>query len=323
MKKFLVTGSSGFIGSRLCSTMATKGFSIRAVKRNEDSILPSCCKDFVLIGERASSAEWSLALNGIDVIIHLAGRAHVMKEDHESPLEEYRRINVEGTRKIVEAAANKSIKRIIYLSTIKVNGESTAGKPFDESDLPEPQDAYARSKFEAEECMKEISEMHGIEFVVLRSPLVYGPGVKGNLLKLMKYIKRGMPLPLGGLENKRSMISLDNLVDALILSGTRAECAGHTFLISDGNDLSTTQLVRTIATAMDRNIRLMPYPKALFSIASWLRPSFRSLSERLAGSLVVNSSKFRRMLQWTPPQTIADGVEDMVAHFLGENKNVR
>jgi nucleoside-diphosphate-sugar epimerase len=318
MTRAVITGASGFVGSRLCSALREKDMQVRAVVRPSSVIADQPDLEIAIIDDMGPLTDWDDVLDGVDVVFHIAARAHIMNETHDSPLEEYRRINVIGTRRLAEAAVNKRVKRIVYLSTIKVNGEITQERPFTEYDVPSPKGPYAVSKYDAEECLRETAIQHDIELVIIRSPLVYGPGVKGNLLNLLEQIRRGIPLPLGGIMNRRSLISLDNLVDALILSGTDAKCAGQTFLVSDGHDLSTTELVRMMASAMGRKVRLLPFPKLFFSLASKLVPSLKSLSDRLAGSLVVDSSKFREMLKWSPPQSVAAGMESMVAHFLAK-----
>jgi nucleoside-diphosphate-sugar epimerase len=322
MIKAVITGASGFVGNRLCSALRSKDICVRAVVRPSSEVICSRDEETFRIDDIGPLTDWNEALSGVDIVFHLAGPAHLKNPSSRASLNEYRRVNIEGTRRLAEIAAIKGLKRIVYLSSVKVNGELTMGRPFTEIDTPEPQNSYAISKLKAEESLRDISERYGIELVIIRSPLVYGLGVKGNLLKLLKHIHLGIPLPLGNIINKRSLISLDNLVDALILSATRAECAGQTFLLSDGQDLSTTELIGMIAAAMDKKIRLLPFPKNLFSLVSRLSPSLGSLSDRIAGSLVVDSSKFREMLRWTPPQTVADGIKSMVLHFISGKKDV-
>lgn len=315
--RILVTGASGFVGGRLCRTSAEKGYAVRAIVRQVPSdFFVQDSVEAVEVADIGPSTDWTSALQDVDTVIHLAARVHVMKESLKDPLAEYRRVNVEGTRHFASAAIRAGVKRIVYVSTVKVNGEKTDQRPFNEQDIPSPQDHYATSKWEAEELLRDLSKRHGIEVVIIRPPLVYGPGVKGNMLRLMQYISRGYPLPLGNINNRRSLISLDNLVDVLLLSASRVECAGHTFLVSDGEDMSTPGLVKRIAEAMGRKPNLVNFPGEVFSLMAKVVPSLRPAAERLMSSLVVDSSKFREMCNWTPPQTIDDGIKSMVSDYL-------
>ncbi len=316
MTKYLVTGANGFVGSRLCMTMAEKGLSVRAAVRKTDKIECLSSVEVVEIRDCGPSTDWSYVLKGIDVIIHLAARAHVMHETAADPLHEFRRVNAEGTRNLAMQASRAGISRIVYLSTIKVNGELTHEEPFNEDSPLAPQDAYAMSKWEAEDALHAISASSGLEIVIIRTPLVYGPGVKGNMLKLMKQINHGIPLPLGMITNRRSLISLENLVDILILSASRSECIGQTFAVSDGEDISTSDLVFLLSKAMGKKVRLIPFPSRLCSLFTRLAPSLKPTVDRLAGSLIVDSSRFRERMKWSPPQTISTGIDSMVSDFL-------
>jgi UDP-glucose 4-epimerase len=318
--KILVTGASGFIGSALCRTLLNSGCQVRTAVRRTSQL--QGLEQFV-VDDVGAATDWSAALKGIDVIIHLAARTHIMDEKASEPLAEYRQVTVEGTRRLAREASAAGIKRIVLLSTVKVHGEFTVGRPFNEDDEPSPGDAYGISKLEAEQCLKEICGQAGVEHVIIRSPLVYGPGVKGNLLRLMRRIHRGRLLPLGGIDNRRSLISLDNLVDVLILSSMRAECAGQTFLVSDGNDISTTELVTLISNAMEIRARLISVPGGMLDFVSCFAPPLRRLMDRLVESLTVDSSKFRETLKWSPPQTLTDGIGAMVTHFLREDADGR
>jgi len=310
----LVSGSSGFIGRRLCAYAAKNGHSIKAAVRSVDS--HNISADALIVGDIGPDTDWSSALQGVDVIIHLAARVHVMKEASKYPLAEYRRVNVDETRNLALSAAKEGVKRFVFVSTIKVNGESTHKKPFEEKDPPAPADPYSISKWEAEQALLEVSFRTGLEIVILRPPLVYGPGVKGNLLALMKYVDKGYPLPFGKISNKRSFISLDNLVDALLTSATVPECAGMTFLVSDGHTLSTSDLVKIIARAMNRKTNLINIPEGLFSILGMVVPPLRPVIDRLTGSLVVDSSLFGHVTGWSPVQTVDEGIESMVSEYL-------
>ncbi len=316
-KEILVTGANGFVGQRLCYTLAEAGFKVRAAVRSARAADLSDPHIVILpIGDIGPSTDWSAVLKDIDVIIHLAARVHVMKESLKDPLAEYRRVNVEGTRHLALMAARSGVKRFVYVSTVKVNGESTGEKPFSENDIPSPQDAYSISKWEAEEALRDISSRTGLEIVTIRPPLVYGPGVKGNMLSLMRYIDRGYPLPFGGIHNKRSFISLDNLADVLLASATKAECAGQVFLVSDGEDLSISELIKRIAGVMNRKTHLINIPEKVFSVISSRVPALRPMIARLTGSLVIDSTRFRRVAGWRPPQTVNAGMMAMVSEYL-------
>jgi len=316
MLNILITGSNGFVGGRLCRIVAEKGYSVRAVARHNIKPDQHVFFDAVVVNDIGTSTDWSAVLKDIDVIIHLAARVHVMKESLKDPLAEYRRVNVEGTRNLALMAVQSGVKRLVYVSTIKVNGESTGEKPFCEKDIPSPQDAYSISKWEAEEALRDISSRTGLDIVTIRPPLVYGPGVKGNMLSLMRYIDRGYPLPFGGIHNKRSFISLDNLADVLLASATQAECAGQVFLVSDGEDLSISELIKRIAGAMNRKTHLINIPEKVFSVISSRVPALRPMIARLTGSLVIDSTRFRRVAGWRPPQTVNAGMMAMVSEYL-------
>ena len=312
----LITGAAGFIGNKLCTRFLAEGMTVRAAVRRH---LESDLGEQVIVPDIGLSTEWSPVLHDIDVIIHLAARVHVMKESLKDPLADYRRVNVEGTRHLALMAVRSGVKRFVYVSTVKVNGESTMKKPFSENDVPSPQDAYSISKWEAEEALNDISSRTGLEIVIIRPPLVYGPGVKGNMLTLMRYVNRGYPLPFGGINNKRSLISLDNLADVLLRSVTKAECAGRTFLVSDGEDLSTSSLIKKIAGAMNKKAHLINIPEKVYSIVGAMVPALSPIIGRLTGSLVVDSTLFRSVAGWRPCQTLNDGMKAMVSEYLLKN----
>jgi nucleoside-diphosphate-sugar epimerase len=311
----MVTGAGGFVGGRLCKTAIDKGYSVRAIVRNAASI-GGVSRAETVVRDISPSTDWATALKDVDVVIHLAARVHVMRESLQDPQSEYCRVNVEGTKRLALSAAKAGVRRIVYVSTIKVNGERTYEKGFSDDDMPSPQDPYSLSKLEAEEALHEISLQTGIETVILRPPLVYGPGVKGNMYSLIRNIERRVPLPLGGIRNKRSFISLDNLVDILLISATRSECAGQTFLVSDGEDLSTPELVKKIAKSLDIRPLIFNFPLLAMLIAARIVPSLGPVVERLTGSLVIDSTRFRQMLDWQPQQTVDAGIDEMVSYYL-------
>ena len=315
--KVLVTGANGFVGRRLCPALAERGLLVRAVSGPgmTKPVFPEAVEK-AFIDNIWALTDWTKYLRDIDVIIHLAARVHVMSRSGRHAISQFRRINAEGTKNLALQAGRAGIKRLVFLSTIKVNGEQTLEKPFSEADPYDPRDAYAASKAEAEEALREVSASSGLKAVIIRSPLVYGPGVKGNLLRMMQAIKRDLPVPLGNINNRRSLISLDNLVDVLILAATREEALGQTFVVSDGEDFSTTDLAKMMAAAMGKKGRLISCPSGLLRLASRLAPRLKPDIDRLTGSLVIDSSKFRNTLGWTPPQKSRQGIEMMVFDHL-------
>lgn len=310
MKTVLVTGSTGFVGVSLIQHLAGRGFPVRAVTRREMPVASGV--EWVRIGEIGADTDWSAALGGVDTVVHLAARAHVMNDPAANPLSEYRRINVAGTERLACEAARAGVRRFVFLSSIKVNGEQTQpSKPFRETDSPAPLDAYGQSKYEAEQVVLAIARASGMQVVVIRPPLVYGPGVKGNMARLVNLVRRGIPLPLGGLNNRRSLIGLDNLVDVIARCILHPAAGGKVFLVSDGDDLSTPELLRRLAVVMGRPSRLLPVPVALLRIAG--RFTGRSSEvERLVGSLQVDIRHAKITLQWRPPVPVHEGLERMI-----------
>jgi len=264
------------------------------------------------VGEINSRTDWSAALAGVDCMIHCAARAHVMHETESDALAAYRAVNVDGSRQLAAQAAAAGVRRLVYLSSVKVNGEQTApGAPFSFAGAPAPEDAYGISKWEAEQALWDVSAKTGLEVVVVRPPLVYGPGVKGNLARLLRLARSGLPLPLGAVQNKRSLIGLDNLVDLLIRCVDHPAAAGETFLVSDGEDLSTPDLLRHMAAAMGRSPRLVPVPLPLLRLAGSALGK-RAEIDRLVGSLQIDSCHTRQVLGWTPPVSVEEGIRRMV-----------
>lgn len=299
--KVLVTGANGFVGRALCPRLVELGYEVVPVVRRQSNIA-----DEVIVHDATS---WKFALKGCDSVIHLAARAHVMQDQERDPLQAFRANNLETTIELAKRAAEAGVHRFIFMSTIKVNGEETAlGSSFRPADPVDPKDPYAISKREAEQALWQIAAETGMEVVVLRPPLVYGPGVKGNFLRLMQAIDKRRPLPLGGIQNQRSLIYLGNLVDVIRLCLTHPNAAGKAFLVSDGDDVSTPELVRRIAAALGRRPFLLPVP------VSWMRWAGRVLGkqaavDRLLGSLCVDIAPLREELGWTPPYTLQEGLE--------------
>lgn len=310
MRKILVTGANGFVGAELCRTlMARKIPVIGTIRRKAVSSFE------FQIGNLDEATNWSDALLDCDVVIHLAARVHIMKDDNNDPLAAYRKVNVDATINLAKQAAESGVQRFIFVSSVKVNGEITDDHPFTGSDVPNPVDPYGQSKFEAECALRELSQHTGMELVIVRPPLVYGPNVRANFLKLMKLIKLGLPLPLGKIKNHRSMIALDNLVDLLILCTEHPRAGGQIFMASDGEDLSISELVSRIAQAMGRNVILLPLPSKMIEICAGLIGK-TAITDRLLGSLQVDISQSREMLNWTPPVSVDMAIKKTVSYFL-------
>lgn len=311
-----VTGASGFVGTALCCELHARGFAVRGTVRSLHSSFSASGAEPVAVGNLDSTTDWSSALAGLDCVIHCAARAHVMHETEADALAAYRSVNVDGSRRLAEQAAAARVRRLVYLSSIKVNGEQTAlGAPFLFSDVPAPEDPYGISKWEAEQALWDVATKTGLEVVVVRPPLVYGPGVKGNFLRLLRWVARGVPLPLGAVHNQRSLVGLDNLVDLLIRCVDHPAAAGQTFLVSDGEDLSTPELIRQLADAMNKSPRLIPVPLPLLRLAGRMTGKAAEV-DRLVGSLQIDSSFARETLGWTPPVSVEAGMQAMVDDFL-------
>ncbi len=302
----LVTGTTGFVGRALCTEAAARGQFVRRALRSMEA---GAAMDDRAVGNIDAQTDWRTALQDIDAVIHLAARVHVMHETASDPLSAFREVNVSGTERLARQAAAARVKRLVYVSSIKVNGESTAaGQAFRESDAPRPLDPYGISKWEAEQALHRIAAETGLEVVIVRPPLVYGPGVKGNFAQMLQVLRRGIPLPLASVRNQRSLLYLGNLVDALLLCATHPAAAGRTYLVSDGEDISTSDLLRALGEAMGRPARLFPFPAGLLMGAAALLGR-RGQAERLLGSLRIDSGRIRRELDWQPPFTVQQGLQ--------------
>ncbi|MDD3935663.1 SDR family oxidoreductase [Rhodoferax sp.] len=302
----LVTGANGLIGRALCERLQQKKQAFRAAVRPGVPVQPGC--DVAEVGELNQATNWCRALTGVDIVIHLAARVHVMHDKSADPLAVFRTVNVDGTLNLARQAVDAGVKRFVFVSSIKVNGEATKmGRPFTEADAPNPQDAYGQSKCEAEQGLRQIAMDTGIEVVIIRPPLVYGPGVKANFAALMRAVQRGWPLPLGAVHNQRSLVALDNLVDFIITCMTHLQAANQTFLVSDGQDLSTTELVRGMAQAAGVSARLLPVPVWVLQAGAKLLGKGDAV-QRLCGNLQVDISKARDLLGWVPPVSVEEGL---------------
>lgn len=284
-----------------------RGYGVRAaVRQPGDDVttaLQGAGPDHAVVGEINEVTDWSRALVGVTGVIHLAGRAHVMRERLTDPLPAYRRINVVGTLRLAEAAVAAGVHRFVFVSSIGVNGAVTAGRPFSEQDPPHPHSPYSMSKWEAEQCLRKIERRTGLEVVIVRPPLVYGPGAKGNFLRLLQWISRGMPLPFGACTNKRTLVALYSLVDLLERCVSDPRAAGHTFLAGDAEDFSTPELIRRAAFALGRPARLIAVPPAMLKVAA--RALGRAgMYDQLCGSLQVDIGHAQRVLGWVPLASI-------------------
>ena len=306
MVKFLVTGANGFVGKPLCAELLRQGQSVRAALRSANSPVENV--EMAAVGSIDGKTDWTEALRGVGVVIHLAARVHVMRETAGDPLAEFLEVNLHGTVNLAQQATRAGVKRLVYVSSIKVNGEQTgATQSFTELDEANPQDPYAISKWQAEQALQRIAQETGLEVVIVRPPLVYGPGVKGNFMNLLAAIERGIPLPLAGANNARSLLYVGNLVDALITCATHPAAAGQTYLVSDGEDVSTAMLVGKIAKALGRNNRSFYFPPTLLRTVATLLGRAEQV-DRLFGSLRISSEKIRSELAWTAPYTLEQGL---------------
>lgn len=307
----LVTGASGFVGSALLSRMKERGLPTRAAARRD---VPGW--QTFRVGEIDGSTPWAEALAGCGCVVHLAARVHVMKDRATDPLAAFRRVNVEGTLNLARQAAKAGVSRFVYMSSIKVNGEATAaGCPFAADDPVNPVGPYSTSKVEAEAGLRLLAEETGMEVVIIRPVLVYGPGVTANFLSMMRWLKKGVPLPLGAIHNARSLVAVDNLADLVITCLTHPAAANQVFLASDGEDLSTTELLRRTAAALGTTARLLPVPASFLETAAKLIGK-EGVSQRLCGALQVDIRKTRELLDWTPPVSVEQALRKTAEHFL-------
>ena len=305
MIKIILTGASGFVGSRLLSELKQdSSFQVEGLCRR----LPQGRNDSGLhaVGD-LQQADLSAVLAGVDVFIHAAARAHIMQDEVADPLAEYRRVNVEGTLSLARQAAATGVKRFVFISSIGVNGNINT-RPFRVNDQPNPAEPYAQSKWEAEQGLMQLAAETGMEAVIIRPPLVYGPGAPGNFDSLVSWIDKGVPLPLGAIHNKRSLVGIDNLVDLIIRCIDHPAAANQVFLAGDGEDLSTTELLRGVGRAMRKPARLIPVPAGMLQLGATLLGK-KAMAQRLLGSLQVDISKTCELLDWTPPYTVEEGLK--------------
>lgn len=304
--KVLVTGATGFVGRALVERLARDSrFSVRAVVRaavRRESYLPPHVER--VAGELDAAWDWRPALADVAIVVHLAARVHVMRDRAADPLTEYRRVNVAGTEHLARSAVASGVRRFVFLSSVKVNGEAGT---FRETDTPHPVDPYGVSKLEAEAAVRAVSAGTSMDVAIIRAPLVYGPNVGANFGSLIRAVQSGIPLPLGAVKNRRSLVALDNLVDFIMVCMRHPGAAGETFFVSDGEDVSTADLVRRLARAAGHSARLIPVPPSLLALAASLTGR-RDVVQRLMGTLCVDITRARRQLAWVPPLSLDEGL---------------
>lgn len=310
--KILLTGATGFLGNRLKIALSLRSdLDVTAVVRRP---VENSGSNTVMVPTIDASVDWSSVLTNQQIIIHTAARSHIMKEQAADPIAEYRRINVEGTLKLAHQAVDAGVKRFIFISSIKVNGEQTSlGQSFTANDVPAPIDAYGMSKWEAEQGLQQLASETELEVVVIRPPLIYGPNVKGNFASIIKLVSRGLPLPLGAIHNQRSFVAVDNLIDLIVRCIDHPNAANQVFLASDGQDLSTTELLCGVARSMGNPVSLIPIPASLLMLGGTLLGK-RSVAQRLLGSLQVDASKAQKVLGWKPPISVEEGLRRCFEH---------
>lgn len=313
-EKILVTGASGFLGRALIDGLCQRHWPVKAVFRN--FLFTHRVNEQIVMGEIDDRTDWSSALGNVQVVVHLAARVHVMRDKAVDPLNEFRKVNVLATVSLARQAAKSGVKRFVFLSSVKVNGEFTEnGRPFTADDIPAPADPYGISKLEAEQLLRQVAAETGMELVIIRPPLVYGPGVKANFESMMRWLARGVPLPLAAVtENRRSLVALENLVDLIVTCLNHPAAANQTLLVSDGEDLSTADLLKRTGSALGHPARLFYMPSSVLSFGAFLlnRPG---IYHRVCGSLQLDITKTCQLLGWSPPVSVDEGLRRAAAGF--------
>jgi nucleoside-diphosphate-sugar epimerase len=319
-KSILVTGASGFVGKAVAQRLALMGmYKLILPLRTLSKDLPQGM-NVIPISDIHGQSDWKEMLNGVDLVVHAAARVHVMREQAPDALAAFRKVNVEGTLNLARQAAEAGVKRFVFISSIKVLGEGTSlGIPFTAEDVPAPSDPYGISKFEAEQGLKALVMVTNMELVIIRPVLVYGPGVKANFQKMTWWLYKGIPLPFGAVRNRRSLVFLDNLVDFIVTCMNHPAAANQTFLVSDGDDVSTSDLLRKLARGLGKSERLVPIPVWLMSVGATVLGK-QALAQRFFGSLQVDISKNQQLLGWTPPVSLDHGLSLTTQHFLDSQR---
>lgn len=314
----LVTGASGFVGRAVVDRLVADGVPVRAAVRRAD-VRFAPAVEVVEAGDLDVGDDWGAALRGADAVVHCAARVHQLADDSTDPLSAFRRVNRDGTAALARRAAAAGVRRFVYLSSIGVNGAETFARPFGADDVPAPHSPYAVSKHEAEIELARIAAESGLEVVVLRPPLVYGPDASGNFKTLLRAVDRGLPLPFGAVHNRRSFVAIGNLVDLIAAVLRHSSAPGRTFLVSDGEDLSTTDLLRRTAQALGRTARLLPIPEKVLRRALEL-VGRAALGQRLCGSLAIDIGPTCRILAWHPPVGVTEALVDTAQHYLAARR---
>ncbi|MDP3270024.1 MAG: NAD-dependent epimerase/dehydratase family protein [Legionella sp.] len=312
----LVTGASGFVGQALIRTLCQQGYEVRGTVRSATALsaLKKSMTQFnnlslYKLGDLSDTTDWSEALCNTHTVVHCAARAHILNETSTDPLKEFRQVNCEASKNLAEQAKIAGIKRIIFISSIGVLGNTSQDIPFSDCSTPNPKLPYAQSKLEAEHCLSQFAK--DMELVIIRPPLVYGPGVKGNFKKLLQYVAKGLPLPLGKINNKRQFIGIDNLVHFIIECIISEKAANHTFTVADNETITTTQLIKTIAKLMDKKIILLPIPKGILGLLL-KAVGKENLADQLINNLEINPNNAREILNWKAPFTLYQQLENTI-----------
>lgn len=317
--RVLLTGASGFVGRAVQARLLADGVHELRCAQRQLPASPVAGAEFCVGSSLGPDADWSQTLIGVDAVIHCAARVHVMNEQAADPLAEFRRANVEGTLRLARQAVAAGVRRFVFVSSIKVNGEGTTpNQPFKADDDSAPLDPYGVSKMEAEQGLRLLAAETGMEVVIIRPVLVYGPRVKANFLSMMRWLHKGVPLPFGAIHNRRSLVALENLVDLIMTCIDHPAAGNQTFLVSDGEDLSTTELLHRMGTALGKPVRLLPVPSRLLEVGAAMLGK-QALAQRLCGSLQVDISKTRELLSWTPPVSVDEALRKTAKHFLEQH----
>jgi nucleoside-diphosphate-sugar epimerase len=318
MDRILVTGANGFVGRQLCRSLSQKGFWVKAAVR-QTAIAPKEEMQYIPVGDIGPDTDWTEALYGVHLVVHLAGRAHIRRDSSANSMAEYERINTLGTIRLAQMAAAAHVKRFLFLSSVKVNGEETHGQPFAETDRPAPLDFYAVSKWKAEEGLLHLHRQGELSVVIIRPPLVYGPGVRANFLQLIRLVDSGLPLPLGKIQNKRSLVGLRYLIEFITVCLHDPSAAGELFLVSDQEDLSTADLVQRLAVFLGRSPYLLPIPYQFMAIMARIMGKQEAFN-KLCHSLQVDVEKSRKVLHWNPPFSVNEELEHTIQWYKNEYK---